>query len=157
MKRSSIFQLFIITLGLIAGGYFSNRAFSLHQQSEHAVPMIHNMDHGNLDVSQDAIIPEIVKLEITKDKMSGWNLLIHTKNFRFTPENVNQKNKAGEGHAHLYINGEKFARIYSPSFHIPKLIGTDHEIRITLNANGHETLAVGNVPIEKVISLSSLD
>lgn len=153
---SSFFQLLIIAIGLLFGAYFSNKAFLLHQQSEHEIPIIHTtMDHGNMDVSRDSIIPEIVKLEITKDKMSGWNLLIRTKNFRFTPENVNQENKVGEGHAHLYINGQKYARVYSPSFHLPELIGTDHEIKVTLNANGHETLSIVDAPIEKVISLST--
>ena len=47
-----------------------------------------------------------------EDKMDGFNLIISTSNFIFSPQNVNEKNNGNEGHAHIYINGTKF-RQYS--------------------------------------------
>ena len=154
MKKSQILQLGIIALGLIIGGYFSRRNFALHQKEEHGFSIVHsNMSHGILDVSQDSIVPAIIALELTKDPMSGWNLFIKTTNFEFAPKNVNQPHQVGKGHAHLYLNGRKYARVYSPYFHLPDFIGDKNELKVTLNANGHENLAIGNEPIEKVVIL----
>ena len=124
MKKNQILQLGIIGIGLCIGIYFSKRNFALHQKEEHGFSIVHkNMDHGLLDVSQDSIIPAIVALELTKDPMSGWNLFIKTTNFNFSPEKVNQPHQSGTGHAHLYLNDKKYARVYSSYFHLPDLIG----------------------------------
>ena len=45
----------------------------------------------------------------------------------------------GEGHAHLYIDGEKIARIYGPWYHVGKILPGAHTIVATLNANNHDT------------------
>lgn len=141
MKRSSLIQTLIIIIGLPVGLLLSKRSTTLHEISEHAIPIVHsNMDHGLLDVSNDAIIPEIEEVLISKDAMSGWNLLIKTHNFKFSPELVNQDHLPGHGHAHVYINNEKFARVYAPNFHVPELLGDKNIIKVTLNANGHEAL-----------------
>ena len=152
MKKSQFLQLLFISIGLLIGSYFSKRNFALHQEEAHGFSRTHkNMSHGLLDVSRDSIIPAIVKLELTKDPMSGWNLFIETTNFKFTPENVNQPHQSGTGHAHLYINGQKYARVYSPYFYLPDLVGGKNELRVTLNANGHENLALKEKPIEKTV------
>ena len=152
MKKSQILQLGIILVGLFIGVHFSKRNIALHEKEAHGYSAIHkSMDHGLLDVSQDSIVPQIEDLVLTKDPMSGWNLFIQTSNFRFTPENVNQAHQVGEGHAHLYINGQKFARIYGPFFHLPDLAGDQNEIKVTLNAKGHENLAIKETPIEKSV------
>lgn len=82
-----------------------------------------------------------VELTISKDPMSGWNLHINTANYRFTPEEVNRNNVANQGHAHLYIDGYKMARIYSHWYHIKDLTPGEHIVRITLNANDHSEFA----------------
>lgn len=152
MKKSQVLQLGIIVTGLFIGIYFSKRNFVLHQKEEHGFSIVHNnMSHGLLNVSQDSIIPAITELELLKDPMSGWNLFIKTTNFKFAPKNVNQPHQAGKGHAHLYLNGRKYARVYSPYFHLPDLIGAKNELKVTLNANGHENLALNDRPIEKII------
>lgn len=154
MQKSTFLQLCIIALGLLIGAYFSNKAIVLHQQIEHGSPTLHtNMDHGLLEVGNDSIVPTILQLHLEKDKMSGWNLWIETQNFTFTPSNVNQAHLAGQGHAHLYINGQKYARLYSPHFHLPELIAAENEIRVTLNTNGHETMAIGGKAIEKIMQI----
>ena len=81
---------------------------------------------------------------LVKDPIEGWNLHIETRNFRFAPENVNSPNQSREGHAHVYINGEKFARVYAPWFHIAALPVKVGYITVTLNTNDHSTLAVGD-------------
>ena len=149
MKANNWVQLLIILLGLPLGAFLSNRAYLMHESLEHAIPLNHTkMDHGLLDISGDKVIPTLDSLIIEKDEMSGWNIEISTSNFEFAPLLVNRENIVGKGHAHVYINDEKFARIYGHHFHIPNLLGNGHKIKVTLNANGHETLAIGDKPIE---------
>ncbi len=86
-------------------------------------------------------------MTVTKDPAGGWNLHVMTTNFRFAPENVNAPHRAGEGHAHLYVNGKKVARLYGPWFHIGALPRGRTEVTVTLNANDHSDLAVGDAPL----------
>ncbi|MFK7824680.1 MAG: hypothetical protein AB8G05_11010 [Oligoflexales bacterium] len=53
-----------------------------------------------------------------KDTMDGWNIQILASNFGFSPLNAGKKHISGQGHAHLYINGEKQARLYGSWFHL---------------------------------------
>ncbi|MEM9630362.1 MAG: hypothetical protein AAGA50_03485 [Pseudomonadota bacterium] len=105
----------------------------------------HNMAHGKLEVSPLAA-PEI-SLAITRDKVSGWNVAIQTKNFEFKPGAVNGPARDNEGHAHLYINGEKQARIYGTSFHLTDLPPGVHEVKVTLNAHDHSVFAIAGEEI----------
>lgn len=105
--------------------------------------------------SHAAMHNEMVKLEaganaptvgvtLHKDPDGSWNLQIHTTNFRFAPENVSKDHVVGEGHAHIYVNGKKVARHYSDWYHLGKLPVGMNKIAVTLNANDHRQLAVGD-------------
>ena len=96
--------------------------------------------HQSLEVSANQPIPA-VDLIVHEDAVMGWNLEIQVSNFRFAPENVNQESKTYEGHAHLYINGEKIGRLYSPWRHVASLEPGENKLKVTLNANGHESLS----------------
>jgi hypothetical protein len=69
-------------------------------------------EHGMLAVSEDQPIPTVV-VEIFPDPVAGWNLWVQTENWEFAPERVNETSVTTEGHAHLYVNGEKITRLYS--------------------------------------------
>ena len=79
---------------------------------------------------------------------NGWNLEIQVTNFRFAPENVNQESNYEEGHAHLYINGEKITRLYGNWYYLKELPSQRNEVKVSLNANGHEILTYQGKPIE---------
>lgn len=102
-----------------------------------------------IDVSDTSTAPR-VEVSVHQDAVSGWNLKLETSNFRFTPENVNSANVLAQGHAHLYINGKKLARVYSEWFHVAKLSPGRHSLRITLHANQHEHYTVHGNPVEFV-------
>jgi|GEM_PF-2690409 len=91
---------------------------------------------SRIDVSGEEAIPDL-EIAMTEDAVSGWNLQISTTDFRFTPYNVGGDHVPGEGHAHIYINGEKRARIYGPWFHVDPLPKGRHDIEVTLNSNTH--------------------
>lgn len=96
-----------------------------------------------------------VALNVTQDAMSGWNVQVVARNFRFAPENASGPHNAGEGHAHLYVNNKKIARMYGPWFHIGKLPQGGAVIRVTLNTNDHRDLSVGGKLVEAVVTVGS--
>ncbi len=98
-------------------------------------------DHPPLVVPTDQPAPSIA-ITVTPDPVSGWNLQLQTTNFEFAPERVNGESTFDEGHAHLFVNGEKRGRIYSNWHHITDLAPGENLIRVTLNSNGHEAFIV---------------
>jgi len=114
----------------------------------------HHHKHKHSMIEASSPFPTL-SIKIEKDAMSGYNLTLLTTNFKFAPENVNKKNNGNEGHAHIYINGQKY-RQYSPYFHIPAqfLKKGDNEIKVTLNSNDHGHFTVNKKPLEKVSKIN---
>ncbi|MEO0825062.1 MAG: hypothetical protein AAFW84_01990 [Cyanobacteria bacterium J06635_15] len=132
-----------------------------HDQADSAMPGMEHPEghsdsghhHAPLEVPAGMPVPTL-DLVVYEDPVEGWNLELQVSNFRFAPENVNGASSTDEGHAHLYVNGEKMGRIYGPWHHLPSLPPGDHEIMVELNANGHEPLVYqgqGISDIEQVI------
>ncbi len=104
-------------------------------------------DHSRMiEIPAGAPIPT-VDFALKPDPHGGFNLNIQTTNFSFSPESVNQPHVPGEGHAHVYVDGNKLARVYGPWFHIAKLPPPPFELHVTLNTNDHATLAVAGKAI----------
>ncbi len=101
--------------------------------------------HATQEVDPDS--PPEVTLAVTDDALSGWNVIVSTRNFTFAPEMVNQLNVPQHGHAHLYVNGQKIARLYGPAFHIADLPEGRNIISVSLNANDHSDLVLNGQPI----------
>ncbi len=85
---------------------------------------------------------------VSRDPETGWNLHVRTTGFRFAPQNAGKAHVPGEGHAHVYVNGEKIARLYGPWMHIASFPGETARIDVTLNANDHRALAIGDRPLK---------
>jgi hypothetical protein len=134
MQRCIFFILLLSSL-LIACN--ENKTETAHTSTNASI-MAHH-EHGLLDISHfgDDILTPVIDLTVNEDAMTGWNIVINTENFLFAPEKVNTENTANEGHAHLYVDGFKFSRIYSQWFHLKALTPGEHTLRITLNYNDH--------------------
>jgi len=104
----------------------------------------HEEHHDSITVLPMGPDSPTLDFVVVRDPDQGWNLNIITTNFQFTPENVGGQLVSGEGHAHLYLDGDQVARIYGSWFHIDKLGHGLVEVRVTLNANDHSQLAVGD-------------
>lgn len=94
------------------------------------------MGHDRFDVPANSAAPSVV-IHAAKDVNGGWNLHLMTTNFTFTPENSGKEDVVGEGHAHIYVNGKKVARVYSNWFHINLPKGAN-KVKVTLNTNSHK-------------------
>lgn len=128
----------------------NNKEFVMNH-SDHGMDMLHS--HELLEVNHE-LIPGLT-VNVYPDEKSGFNVQLLTENFEFTPETVNRENIQNQGHAHIYINDQKIARVYSSWFHI-----NDHHInndmnmmRVTLNANDHSEWSINNEPIEVRMNL----
>lgn len=96
-----------------------------------------------------------VRLEIINDPMGGYNLHLQTTNFRFAPENAGKEQIFGEGHAHLYVNDEKIARVYGNWYYLPPMKQGRYDIEVTLHGNGHELLTYGGEPIRDIQTIDA--
>ncbi len=112
---------------------------------------MHEMMHGSIEVPADTA-PEIA-ITVEKDPMDGWNLTVETTDFTFTPETVNVENVANTGHAHLYLNDVKVARLYGPHFHIPGLPEGEYDVTVSLSSNDHSYYLVNGERISASATL----
>lgn len=119
----------------------NTEADDVHDHSSH--------DHGYVEVTSfgaDTPVPTIT-LKVTPDSVSGWNIYVDTTQFQFTPEHIDQANKANTGHGHLYVDGYKFGRLYGPWYHLKALTPGEHKIEVQLNANDHSVWSHNGNPI----------
>ena len=158
-------SLALLLIGLLFGGgigFFlaaaNNVALDGHRHgpdtsrdSDHAAVAGHG---GTIALPSGPDAPTL-DFRVVRDPASGWNLHIVTTNFRFAPERVSAPHRPGEGHAHVYVDGRKIARIYGPWFHLGALPPGKAAIAVTLNANDHGVLAVSGRPlkVEKTITV----
>lgn len=104
--------------------------------------------HPQREVAADLPIPAVTHL-VFPDAMDGYNIQIVTKNFTFTPSAINKDIVSNEGHAHLYVNGEKVSRVYGNWIHLPaeQLVTGANVVSVTLNANDHSEWAKDGITI----------
>ena len=113
--------------------------------------------HPMLDVPEDRLPPSM-RLRVFPDGMDGFNVVLETRNFLFTPGRVGTEAVANEGHAHLYVNGEKVARLYSPWHHLPSGLLTEgfNRIEVEFSTNDHSVWSVAGEPIGAHVLIDSL-
>ncbi len=131
-------------LGSIANDNDDSTQTHTANHSEEAMEGSH--EHGKFEVSED-MAPGL-SFTVAEDTKSGWNILLDTENFNFTPTLVGKENTAGQGHAHLYVNGKKYARLYSKHFHYPENFDGERTFRVTLNVNDHSEYSVNGEVVE---------
>jgi len=165
MPRFLTFRSFsvLLSVGLASAIALPTLAEMKHEHPSPAADASHGDGHGDshsdhshpgsIEVPAGQSVPTVT-LTVEPDPVSGWNLHIQTENWAFAPEQVNQTSLPTEGHAHLYVNGEKVTRIYSQWYHLPSLPPGEHRLTVGLNANGHETLTHNGEPIEASVTVT---
>lgn len=147
------FMLFVIGLTFGAAGgfvYAAANGFTLDGH-DHSDPAYHgSTDHAEAhDTPLDLALTDVptLAIEVTRDPMSGYNLHVKVDGFAFAPAAASTSHINGQGHAHVYVNGVKLARLYSPWMHLDVLPAGNVEIAVTLNTNDHRPLATSGAPI----------
>jgi hypothetical protein len=154
LQRHRLTSVILILMSLLGNGvalakpaHTPANQLPIHKSSDQGVGSDEPHAHKTLEIPAGQPVPT-VKLIVHPDAVKGWNLEMQVTNFRFAPEQVNTTSSTTEGHAHLYINGKKITRLYSAWYYLASLAPGKHEIKVTLNANGHETLVHNRQPIE---------
>jgi hypothetical protein len=137
----SLYYAALFMMALLANNCIANE--SKANKSGHS----HKHHHGKFEVSSSLEKPALT-LEVIRDEASGWNVHIKVKNFRFAPENINKTPLSTEGHAHIYVDDQKIARLYGPWFHLADLPAGQHTVRVSLNANNHDAMTFNGELIE---------
>ncbi|WP_052745564.1 hypothetical protein [Allosalinactinospora lopnorensis] len=140
--------LAVTTSGCAGGSQASTSEQDEGAPSDNNAPEDSLEEHPLLETSADEA--PSVELKAEPDTYNGWNLRLLTENFEFTPEDIGDEARDGAGHGHLYINGEKYMRVYSEWAHLPAAAVPEgeHVLVMTLNANDHSTWAVDGQPIQ---------
>ena len=91
-----------------------------------------------------------IDIEVSRDKIEGYNLFFNLQNFKLSPDNIEIKNENNSGYLQLFINDIKISRIYSKWFHAPERFFNQKEntIKVKLFTNLHDELTIDNQPIE---------
>lgn len=111
--------------------------------------------HPPVEVDANEPVPT-VEIETVEDSVGGINVHVMTENFTFTPETVGGDNETNTGHAHLYVNGTKVARLYSNWFHVDDKYFSEgsNEIIVTLNTNDHGTWVHQDASISDTVRIN---
>lgn len=110
------------------------------------------MDHSHMPITvpENATVPAL-SLMLETDVMSGYNLIVDTKNYIFMPPpaaldmmqlmsaDIDEPTNQLKGHGHLYVNGVKIQRVYGKYVHLPASLFSSgvNTISVTLNNHGH--------------------
>lgn len=123
-----------------------------HDGTDHSA-----MGHGAMDhdtpIEVDAATAPTVAMMVSADPMAGHNLHIMAENFKFAPQRASMDHVPGEGHAHVYVNGVKLARVYGAWMHLDKLPKGEVTIEVSLNANNHQPFSVDGTPVKASTTL----
>jgi hypothetical protein len=157
MKKNSLFLILILSI-------------TLTDVNAQADTMIMTMDHSHLPIAAPGNSPQsALSLTLTKDAMSGYNLKLHLQHYKLMPPPSDVVSMADlmsatldkqtgfiEGHAHLYINGEKVQRVYGLDVHLPAKLFKQgiNTVSVTLNNHGHMYWTIDK---KKVVSTLYID
>lgn len=123
-------------------------ALTTHAHEVVTSDVTHDTTHLDLyNIPEGEVIPS-VRMEVELDHDAGWNVHLITNDFNFAPENTGEAHIPGEGHAHLYVDGEKIARVYGNWHHINELPAGNHYLSVVLTTNDHKLYAVQGQTIQ---------
>lgn len=91
-----------------------------------------------------------VDLTLKRGEDNTYIVVIDTDNFMWADESEEDRLRLGEGHAHIYVNGNKVASTYASEFTLPELDQGVHEVTVSLVAGDHREYALNNWPITDV-------
>ena len=123
------------------GETFSSHDHSTGRSTINGVEIIHN--HEPLEITDNIEFD----FELIQADSNDWNIFLNIKGLIFSPENVGRKHVAGQGHAHVFVDGRKHGRIYSNWYHLGP-VNIDSEITVTLNSNNHKVFFRNGKPVQ---------
>ncbi len=120
------------------------------------VPEHAHDEHGHGEAEGVEFVGDapVLGIEIVDDAKSGWNVFITVDGMTLSPEHASGDHVAGEGHLHIYANGQKLGRLYGPATHLAALPEGDVEISVVAYANDHRPYLVDGQPVSATTILT---
>lgn len=142
--------LLVIALAAAACGSTDEAAPTIHTHAAGEPIHMHSMSER-----VEAVGPAVpgITLTVTADPVSGFNVHADCTNLTWAPEKAGLDHVDGEGHAHVYVDGEKVARLYGEWYHLTGLTPGTHEVKVSLNGNTHAAYAVDGVEIADTVTI----
>lgn len=134
----------------VHGPSYTKESHNIEDHSDGTMDPTGSHMHAPIELGESETNPTL-QITATEDPDTGWNLQLTTTNFTFTPELVGTDPVMNEGHAHLYIDGEKLTRLYTDWYYLGELKEGSYTIRVDLNANDHAPFAVNGELIQDEI------
>lgn len=135
------------SIGCLLLGVLFAPIFHIGQPEDHSRHFNHEHSESHSLIEVNPLLVPEVSVHAIEDEKSGWNLVVETSNFTFTPENTNRRTVMNEGHAHIFVNGDKLGRLYGNYYHLSDFPPGEYEITVSLTSNEHSTFAVGGKAI----------
>jgi copper(I)-binding protein len=112
------------------------------------------MEHGAMPGIAEEPSPTLALSVPGGVRAEGFALALKTERiaFRQVPEGTGHV--AGEGHAHVYLNGLKLGRAYAETFGVGPLLPGLYRLRVVLNAHDHRPYLAGGAPVEAVLEFA---
>ena len=151
--------LALLLIGFVFGGGAGFVLGTSQSGAPEEVPVMDHSEHQHvhgegLEMDAGTSAPTLA-IDLRPDPVAGWNLHIRTSNFVFAAERAGEAHVPGEGHAHVYVNGEKVARAYGDWFHLDNLPAGPVELEVTLTSNDHRSLIVEGSPLSATLSFNN--
>jgi hypothetical protein len=140
--------------GMLNGVYLSVTKIAEHG---HGAP---SSDHHAAAEDYGTIESEVpISIDIAAEVDDNGNVSVEiiTEGWLWTPDNVDGEHVPGEGHAHIYVDDVKIARVYGPSYKLEGLEPGERQVRLTLNSNSHSELTYAGKALEAIESVSIPD
>ncbi|WP_328870277.1 hypothetical protein OHT76_09300 [Streptomyces sp. NBC_00287] len=98
-----------------------------------------------------------VGIEVQPNSDDSWDVRLTVRGFRFSPAGTKEMPVAGQGLAHLYLDGRLIARLRAPEHRLPAELvprGT-HHVTARLYADDGTVWAVDGEPIESTADITA--
>lgn len=114
--------------------------------------------HGDLEpyefASHDAV-PSVAIQSVKENKDGEWVLGVNFENLEIREDKVDQENVPGEGHAHVYVNGEKVSRLFAEEYTFEDPLKGGDVVSVEINTNDHRPYTHDGVAIDDEFTVGS--
>ena len=141
-----------VSLNVNSHGEYTYNGAKVEATTHIAVP--EPSEHSHALETVEAENHMSVSLRVEQDAIEGGNLYVETDGFTFAPQDAGGSHVAGQGHAHVYVNGVKVGRIYGRALQLGNLAAGENEVRVTLNANDHSIYTIDGEAVEDTAVIS---
>jgi hypothetical protein len=106
-------------------------------------------EHGGEGREWDGARDPIVTLAVSGDATEGWLIRADVEGFTLTGFDATEA-APGEGHLHIFIDGQLASMMYESEYLLEDLAPGDHQIMVTLRTNDHLEYLLNGEPVMAV-------